>query len=88
MRNALHSGLGMPTLTPLLVCAFAESLAFPVVEYPESLHQSKTHLQTQTYAFINGRWFTGLGFLSNHVSVNGIFNHSQPDRLEKTIDPS
>lgn len=75
MRIALHSGLGMPTLIPLLICAFAESLAFPVVGYFKSLHPSKTHLQSQAYAFINGRWSTGRGFLSNHVSVNGILNH-------------
>lgn len=88
MRIALHSGLGMPTLTLLRVCTFAESLAFPVVGYPESLHPSKTHLPTPAYAFLNGRWSTGWEFLSNHVSVNGMFNHSQPDRLEKAIDPS
>lgn len=88
MRIALNSGLGMPPLTLLRVCTFAESLAFPAVGYPESLHPSKTHLQTQTYAFIYARWFTGRELLSNHVSMNGIFNHSQPDRLENAIDPS
>jgi len=87
MRIARHPGLAMTNLTLLLVWAFAGSLAFPVSGYPESPDQSDSHLQTQTYAFINGRWFTGQEFLSKPMySVNGVFTHSQPDRIGKTID--
>jgi hypothetical protein len=87
MRIGRLSGPAIPKLTRVLAWAFAGCLAFPVPGFPDSLHQPDSHLQTQTYAFLNGRWLTGQGFLSKPMySVNGIFTHSEPDRIEKTID--
>lgn len=87
MRIARLSGPAIPKLTKVLAWAFAGCLAFPVPGFPDSLHHPDSHLQTQTYALINGRWLTGQGFLSKSMySVNGIFTHSEPDRIEKIID--
>ncbi len=87
MRIGRLSGPAIPKLTRVLAWAFAGCLTFPFSRFPDSLHQPDSHLPTQINAFLNGRWLSGQGFLSKPMySVNGIFTHSEPDRVKKTID--
>ncbi len=84
MKTEHHPCFAITKFRIVFFWAFFSWLAFPVLGHSES---TQPPVHPQTYAFLNGQWFTGRAFLAKTMySVNGRFTHTPPLRIEKTFD--